>query len=138
MSNVKPHKNMLARFTNQSLISPNLPGRGLGFLTASLLALALITSCSSAESPKLVRLDVSASGAYTVDGVPVERAALAATLLRQKQENKELFVHVAPAQDATYEAIYAAVEAVQKAGGKTGMVGNEVFYPSTQSSSAQR
>ena len=98
----------------------------------------MLTSCSSAESPKIVRLDVSAGGAYTVDGVPVERAALAATLLRHKQENKELFVHVALARGATYESVYAAVEAVQKAGGKTGMVGNEVFYPSTQSSSAQR
>jgi biopolymer transport protein ExbD len=107
-----------------------------GLITAAIVLVAL-ASCVSHEVPRVVRLEVSSLGTYTVNGSPVERDGLAEALLLHKREGEDFLVHVVPSQGAGYAAVYAAVEAVQRAGGSVGMVGNVAFYPASQSSGAR-
>ena len=108
----------------------------LGLAVASLVLVAL-AACASNERRDVVRLEISSYGTYTLNSASVPREGLAEALLLHKREGQDLLVHVVPSQGAQYAAVYAALEAVQKAGGSVGMVGNVAFYPASQSSGAR-
>jgi biopolymer transport protein ExbD len=106
-------------------------------LVGAAVVFAALAGCQTHEAARIVRLEVSSSNTYTVNGAPVAREALARVLLLHKREGQQLNVHVVPSQGAQYSAVFAAVEAVQSVGGNIGMVGNEAFYPASQSSAAR-
>ena len=91
------------------------------------LAAAAVIGCANEQPPSLVRLEISANGTYFVDGLSVEKSALAAALSSKRRPNAELFVHVIPLPGSNYDAVHGAMEAAQRAGAKIGMVGNERF-----------
>jgi len=121
----------------QSMLE-RVPNTRQAFGFAVVLLALLLEACSPSKSPEVVRLAVSSIGTYDIEGVPVQREALVAELVRHRSTDGKLFVHVAPAQGAAYNDVHAAVEAVQKAGGQVGMVGNEIFYPPAPSSGVSR
>jgi biopolymer transport protein ExbD len=88
---------------------------------------ALVVSCAATSQPVLLKLQVSESGAYLVNGQPVEQAALVAALRAAYAPGRELVVHVVPSPGAGYSAVQFAVAAVQQAGGSLGIVGNARF-----------
>jgi len=95
--------------------------------------------------PQVHELEIAPTGSYTLDGVVVERLALADVLLRHKRAGEPLLVHMNFKKNAKYEDVSFAVEAIQKAGGqvaspdgKIAVVGGEAFYPSPKSSGTRR
>jgi biopolymer transport protein ExbD len=88
---------------------------------------ALVVACAATSEPVFVKLQVAESGAYLVNGQPVEQAALVAALRAAQVPGKELVVHVVPSPGTAYSAVQFGVAAVQQAGGSVGIVGNARF-----------
>ena len=108
-------------FTTSKFIS------GLACNLIAGIAVLLASGCASPSNSVVVRLEVSELGAYSVDGSLVERAALKDALLAKRRNGKKLLIHIVPSSKAKYEAVEAAVKAVQDSGATLGMVGNERF-----------
>lgn len=134
---VKSHKDMVSTFNGWSIKDGNSRRRVLSVVGAILTAGTLVKPCLAQDVSKPLRLEVSARGTYTIDGEPVERAALFAKLLGRKRGTEPLLVNVVPQKDAKYEDVYAAMDAVQKVGARIGMVGNEAFHATPKSSGLQ-
>jgi len=108
-------------FTTSKVIS------GLSCKLITGIAVLLASGCTSPSYSVVVKLEVSELGAYSVDGSLVERAALKDALLAKRRNGKKLLIHIVPSSKAKYEAVEAAVKAVQDSGASLGMVGNERF-----------
>ena len=102
-------------------------GRSWSALAFLIFAVLVLSSCAAKQAASVVRLEISAQGTYLVDGAPVEQSVLASALSSMRRPGEELLVRVIPLPGAKYEAVRVAVEAVQKAGAKAGMVGNVRF-----------
>ena len=98
-------------------------------LAASLLfpLAAALAGCAAEQPSPTVRLEISTNGTYVVDGVVVEKAALANALSKKRKPDAKLLVHIVPQNGAPNEAIRGAVEAAQNAGANIGMVGNALW-----------
>ena len=131
MSNVRRHTAVSDPSRYSLLFHRLVPGFPIcrSWLVSGLLVFAAqaLSGCAAKQAPSVVRLEVSAQRTYFVDGAPVEQSVLATALSSKRRPGEELFVHVIPLPGATYAAVHSALEAVQKVGAKTGMVGNVLF-----------
>jgi len=94
---------------------------------ATALLLALFAACSPQSSSVIAKLRISEAAAYELDGQPVERAALAASIGAKRVEGRSLVVHIAAAPLAPSEAVLYATKVCQEAGAALAFVGNERF-----------
>jgi len=95
-----------------------------------LAASSVLTSlaCSSEkERAVTVKLEVSETGSYTLDGAVVPKEELKFVLRAKRPENGVLLLHVVASPNASFEAVGQAMQAAQFAGAQVGIVGNEKF-----------
>jgi biopolymer transport protein ExbD len=133
-----PHPSQLQRKVAQPMSGPRSIPKSRAWCLSSgavarahaalaLAASSLLASCAATSEPVLIRLQVSGSGAYLVNGQLVEQAALVAVLRAAQAPGRELLVQVVPSPGAAYGAVQSAVAAVQQVGGSVGIVGNARF-----------
>jgi len=82
-----------------------------------------------AVEPEIVRLDVTASGAFVWNGEPLTgREALDERLRTAAGKPEQPEIHLRPHRAAKYEAVAAALASAQRTGlVKIGLVGSEQF-----------
>ena len=80
---------------------------------ASLLGLLL--GCGEEPPSPVVRLEVSASGSYSLAGTPISPAELTKQLQSLKNAQPRVELHVLADRSANYEAVGAAIAAAQAA-----------------------
>jgi biopolymer transport protein ExbD len=73
------------------------------------------------------KLEVSETGAYTLDGASVSRDELKHAVRAKRPKKGNLLLHVVASPNASYEAVGHAMQAAQFAGAQVGIVGNERF-----------
>lgn len=91
----------------------------------SLLVFAMSTPAMSGESPRPqeVRLVVTASGQYLLDGRPVDLADLRARLRELKSGGQPIDLHVVAGARPEYRFVAPALQIVQEEGlGKVGLL----------------
>jgi biopolymer transport protein ExbD len=96
-------------------------------LAVAAAAALLVIGCTPSKPATIVKLEVSEFGSYSLQGKPVKQGALIEALLSEREPGKQLVVHVIPSPRAKYEAVQAAMQAIQQVGGSVGIVGNERF-----------
>jgi len=117
-------------------LSPQQTSSAIGVRWKRLLCVLVTAAagCSNLHHEPTVELEITASGAYTVDGKLVERDRLADVLRSKRQPGHQLTVRILPSSTATYAAVTFAVEACQAVGAYLGMVGNMSPTPVTRGS----
>lgn len=91
------------------------------------IAWSLAACTAERERVVTVKLEVSDTGMYVLDGVPTPTDDLKHALRAKRPQEGTLLVHVDAAPGASVEAVRAAVQAAQFAGAQVGVVGNERF-----------
>ena len=111
--------------------TPCQPNRRLRRSLLALLATgsAFSGAACTAEKELVVtaKLEVSETGAYTLDGASVSREDLKHAVRAKRPDKGELLLHVVASPKASFEAVGHAMQAAQFAGAQVGIVGNERF-----------
>lgn len=82
---------------------------------ASVALLGAVIGCSEEPPSPVVRLEVLATGAYSLAGQPVASAELTKQLQALKSQTPRVELHVLADSAANYQAVGAAIAAAQAA-----------------------
>jgi biopolymer transport protein ExbD len=86
-------------------------------ILASLLVLAsaFLSGCGESKGVQVVRLDISGTGQYSVQGEPVSASNLAAKLT-ELNSSPSVALHIAADHKATHQSVVGALDAAKVAG----------------------